>query len=880
MRKWLFSFGLVVFLAESVFAIDLMVSPSEMAWDDQGWVSASITNLVEEGVDLKLIVDLNGNGVIDGDDFVLTVFEMDDGGVNPLDAECFVDDKDGVVNGVIETTISFYGVAYNALHTVGDYIWQAIELDDNDLGVATSTVPFSITQSASSVWITGEVQNYIPPNDSIPGAHVSLEYFSEVTGASPSVWADENGAFTLYVPAGISTSDVVGVFGSAAEHLSVEEDPDTGDALSFFPFIDGLVTGENVMADPLYVVASYAGYDLYEISGAVVWVEPIGLGFETNPMAGVFVEMESDGEEDEIFSWDITDENGAFTVVFPGDSQASSSEILCEGPLLNMRGHVGTFSELAVTGTMSGVEIICPVANALARACVTDQETGEPLVGVDVFFESEDFFGDVYTLSNGFYEMGLLAGTYEAECDRDTLDYQHYISPEWKTGLVVSTMTPFTNAPFELERGYVLSGYVYDTNHTPLLEGSVALIERHDHWEQWRGDADVNRSGAYSLLSPTGTVFVRTSDFGEYFVDLYYTNSPGSIEEATSIPVTTNGVSGIDFYLPWGARVEGNLTHQNGYFVPSTRVRALVQDELGDWRCIGSGNTQEGDVFSFAALAESNVFVRTDMDYDSWSPKTWYGDTCSSDLALSVDLIAGQLVSYIEINVLPGYEVHGDVLDQASLSGLSGAVVTAFDAASNRYDHVFTDGAGNYYDLFMPTNVALVFYAGLSGYEGEFYDHVYDPADATGVILWAHERTNVAFVLYSSEMDSDGDGLADFEEDSHPDGGYNSDEDYSNPNDPDTDGDGANDGKEQFSGTDPQDGNSLFQIVESTPDSSGLILRWSSVPGREYFVQENPYLVDGVWSNVFSLTATSGVSAYTNGLIIEAAFYRVVISGL
>ena len=877
MRKSFVLFFVLAF-AGSVFSIDLTISPTNMAWTEQGWLDVSVTNFTEEGVDIKLYVDVNGDGVVNGSDFLAAAFEIDDGMSNPFGAETFVDDKDGLTNQAIETAISFYGVAYSYAHTIGDYIIQAVEIDDDDVGVATTTVPFSVTQPTSTVWITGSVYD-IPSSNAVAGARVEMEVFSDSMGVVPAAWADENGEFILYLPDGVSTSDVAGVFASAKGFLSAEENPDTEEFVSFYPFTNTLVIGENALEDPLLVVSATEEYDLYEVSGKIYWVE--GEPPETNAISGVLVEVEGEGDDDdELLSWDVTDEDGSFTLVFPGDPEGVEAEIFCENPLLILRGIVGTFSEVTVTGAMSGLEIVCYSAEALARATVTDKDTGAPVVGAEVFFESEDEIGDAYTLSNGVYEIGLLAGTYTAEVDDESLGYQHYVRPDWQSGLVVSNGIVFTNAPFEVERGYIISGTVCDTNRVPLSDGAVVLMKKHNMWTEWFGDVDVTPQGDYSLLSPTGTFYVCTDDFGDYIVDMYYTNTfKGNIDEATPVVVTTNGVTDIDFYLPTGGRVEGVVFGSDNNPVDWNEVRAYRQNATGAWECVGLGNIWGGGgEFGFAVPPGTSVTLRTMIDYGAWYPRTWYGNTCSRDLATTFSVTTEQTESNLDIQLFPGYEVHGQVWNQAGGAAITNVAVTAFDASSNQYDSALTTGGGWYNNLCVPTNVALVFYADASGFEGEFYSNVYNFADATEIQSTSHQNLGVDFVLYATGADSDDDGIPDSEEDTVPDGVYSNGVDYADYEDSDTDDDGVDDGDEQFAGTDPQDGDDLFSIVETDSDAEGLFLLWSSVSGRTYYVQETTNLVSGIWSNIYTIEATAENTEYTNAALIGQGFYRVQVS--
>ena len=876
------SLFVTLFLSASwASAVNLTVSPSSVAWTDQGWIEIDVTDMSSPGqmVGLFLYLDVAGNGVIDGADYPVAYFLVEDGYTNSVGAETLVDDKDGLDNSAIHTAISCHGVANDVLHTVGDYIWLAVEEGGFGPPVSDKAV-FSVTQSVSSVSISGEVQDYVTHNPK-PGSYVEIGYFSDTIGLAPSAWSDENGEFTLYIPDGVATDAVVGVQASSMGLMSVEFNPDTGEEISTHYFTNALSIGMNELTTPLYTLPEIASNDLYTVSGTVYLIGSGESGPETNALGGVIVETETE-EEVDTFSWDITDADGRFSLVSPSNDPGGVIPFWCEGTLLNLRGIVGTLVQVDVTNTTTGVEIYCYEAEAMAKARVTDQETGEPLTGVEVYYESTDgagFISSAYTLTNGFYEIGLRAGIYQAGCEEDSLTYRHYVQPAVSNDLVIVQDTVVTNTSFEAEPGYIISGHVYDTNNTPLGDGSVVLVEYHDGWENWRDSADTAQDGRYNLLAPTGTWYLCTDDFGDYLVDLHYTNHyTGNLDEADPVLVTTAGVSGVDFYLPSGARIEGRVQDQNLNPVSDLRVRAYRQDETGEWVCVSADHTENSGTFGFAAPAGSNIMVRTDIDYEQWFPETWYGDTCSRDAATGVLLTDLVTVSNLNIQVFPAYEVNGDVYSQAGMSAIAGATVTAFDIESNRYASVTTDGFGHYNNLFVPADVVLAVYAGAPGFEGELYQDAYLPADATGIQTSAYSYVTIPFVLYASDLDSDEDGLPDFQEDTTPDGTYNSSADYSNRNSPDTDEDGATDGSEWIAGTNPQDGDSLFEIVDAEAVPEGAFFAWASVPGREYVVQQRTNLVTGIWSNIYNVTATDGITSYTNDATLSQGYYRVRVS--
>jgi len=90
------------------------------------------------------------------------------------------------------------------------------------------------------------------------------------------------------------------------------------------------------------------------------------------------------------------------------------------------------------------------------------------------------------------------------------------------------------------------------------------------------------------------------------------------------------------------------------------------------------------------------------------------------------------------------------------------------------------------------------------------------------------ERIDLA--LGTLPLDSDGDGMSDAWENQYFGAGG------ANPND-DFDNDGFSNLREFRAGTNPKDDQSLFEVVEATPVTGGLRLRWSSVAGKTYQVR-------------------------------------------
>jgi len=876
--------GLVLAFSGSVFAVDLAVSPTNMVWSEQGFIDVAISNITAAAdVRLSVYLDVDGNGTIDTADKLATVFEMKDGQGHISGADTFVNDKDVAENGFIETAISFYGQTY--IHFVGNYIWQAIELNAAGHPVGTNTVAFAVAQPAGTTWITGQIQDYFHPATPLKGALVKLVYSSDTLGDSPTVFADETGAFTLQVPVGINpATDLQGVYAMVAGYMSATEDP-TGNPISFFPFTNTLAVGENVLPQPLYVVPELPVFQVWGITGNVYWVE----NGVTNPLAGAVVEVEStsfDDEGNDTPSWNISDTNGMFTLVYPESyDEWDTIHVVCSDPLLTLRALAGGVSAgFALNGSTNGINVYCHSADSLVRGQVLDSDTAALLAGVEVdVVLGSDQVGAAYTISNGLYEVGVVGGNaYNGQCDAQSLAFQLYVDPDYPA-YIEMPIGGIQTHDFPVERGRIISGVVQDLADNPLVGGSVILIHKNSgegwegDWENREGSANVSMSsGYYRLLAPAGEWILRTEGFGGYWVDVYYTNSYiGDMESAIPVVVSNANVSGINFTLSEGTRIQGSVVDAFGGPAGGNSLSTFLPAPALEWDFQGKGETDWGTgSFDFLVPSGSSVYLR--VDGDAWQvPETWYGDVGSRDLATPVSLPPGTTVSNLNIQLIEGFQLSGMVKEQVLDAGVANATITAFDLASNQYSTAFSDSSG-WCGMMLPANTPLTFYVDANGFEGEYFNNVYDIADASFLQKLPGENQNITFTLHATATDSDGDGLPDFVEDSTPDGNFGP-EDYSDRLLADTDKDGAMDGDEYFAETDPRDANSVFKIIESTPGAAGLVLRWNSVPGRQYWVKISPDLSDGSWSNMATVVATAPETTYTPPITQQKSYYRVQV---
>ena len=100
----------------------------------------------------------------------------------------------------------------------------------------------------------------------------------------------------------------------------------------------------------------------------------------------------------------------------------------------------------------------------------------------------------------------------------------------------------------------------------------------------------------------------------------------------------------------------------------------------------------------------------------------------------------------------------------------------------------------------------------------------------------------------------------------------------------DNDGDGMPDWAELIAGTDPHDPNSVLKLstdVRPSPQG-GLIIQWSSVPGKAYAVDSSTNLANDFSQRSTNIVATSTTTTYRDPIATGTGpfFYRIRVNSV
>lgn len=666
-----FCFGMV-----AARGLNISVNPPAVDWNVNGWVDLTISNITPGAlVQVALLIDVDQNRALGPADRPLLAFVLQDGQTNRFGAAYMPADRDGLSNGVIAARFSYHGLN-SPCHTIGSYLWVAV----TNPGMPAAQA-FAVIQDTSTVWVTGTVRSYSPPHEPIPAARVQMVWFSETLGFEPATWTDTNGAFRLYLPAGISTNDVRGVLAAGAGYLGADQTPD-GAWLSAYPFWRPLVTGHNALTNPLYLAEAIPDL-VYTISGRVVFVD----GATTSPVPYTLVggELQDPSEEEgaDLWTFDVTGADGSFRLFSPAGFRLT----LFLSPDVNMRGLVCELQDMLIqTQEISGVEVRCYPARSLARGRVVHVDSGLPVVGLEmfVFDEVQRTYGFGYTMGNGIFEVSALPSG-DDDCLAGAIEWEN----AWRLGCVPSFESDYftirdgevyTNILFELNPARVIRGRVFDTQ-TNALKGGWVRAFLANSWDQV-SKTDVNLAGEYQLPVPSGSYRLQAGGFDGYLPMNWsnhflweWDNGP----KHDPVIVTTADVNGIDYYIPQASYIRGTVRGE-GVPIEDVEVRAMI-----GWSWRGSDFTDANGNYELAVLGGTNYRVQAEPPAGTFWLYQYYSNAYYPDDATPVYTEPAMPATNIDFNLSKGGRIEGRLFNPDGITAFTGSAVVAGMDLSNAW---------------------------------------------------------------------------------------------------------------------------------------------------------------------------------------------------
>ncbi len=713
---WLFfliAVGVAIVLpaGDCLAVIAVTVSPSSWTFGDTSAVVMLQADTAAPGNELvfDVHVDVDNDGILDPEDGRFMSFTIADGQGPHLGNEFYWHDQDGGTNSSVTATFTAFGDWAEWLFA-GDFV-----VNVTDENASSATTGFSVEQDASyPCVVTGSVQMGGSP---VGGAIVMvMDMLADEDAARGTAAAD--GTFELRVESpgeygvyAVSIGGVVNLAEGSGQMVDVSE-------------------GANALPQPLVVFPGD-----HTISGKV-FASDSGDG-----IPGVLVM----GEAEEFFSVSVTSDEGNYSLA------AVDGEWECVGiewSQISRLGYVPAADRsVTVSGSdVTGVGLMCERATTLIKGTVKDGETQQGLMGIPLFAHEAVGAGDEemevsgYSLENGVYKIGVVAGEWWVMVDDYRLEGTGYAPPPGQLVTAPGSGT-VSGIDFLLWQAGTITGHVYeDDGVTPVQGGRVEAFE-FGTWN-WVAGADTQADGSYSLSVPSGSFSVRVTDV-EGFLQQYYLNT-WNWEEATAVAVAAPGeTSGIDFVLQPAAYITGHIYEDDGT-TPIAGVYVDASVFAPQWMWMDSDQTAADG--SYELVVPEGTYRIYAQPEQGWLPQ-YFDGVHSSDDATAVSAIEGVETSGIDFVLEPAATIRGHVYENDGVTPLAGAWVSALDEVTDEWWSSLPIGDDGAYLILVPSGSFRI-WADADGRVGEYYDdtHRFDDAQVITVAV-PTEISGIDFAL-------------------------------------------------------------------------------------------------------------------------------------
>ncbi len=376
-------------------ALSVTVSPPMITNDYVGTITLSISNLSSTGAKVRVdrFLDVNGNGVVDGNEWSGQSFYVTDGQlpvIGGIRNSNVPGDDDSLANQSIQTHVPYPNVNLTLDHIAGQYIYRVTDLGNSQ----TATALLRIEQAVLPQGVSGQVF----AQGGAPLGNAPVVVTSQNGNNGFGTVSDSGGHFTIYAPPGN-----YGLICVYAGQIAIGNG---GVTIGSGDFATNYVT--NVDTDGTTISG--------QVTDSVSAEGLPGIAVQAQTTNGLFVYI-------------ATGPNGDYTLaVNTNNWSVKLSE--GEGTILGYcRGPVTKLNADASSGSVSGQDFQLIKGNALVYGSVMTTQTN-PVPGVtmqasdtnNVVFDSEGL-----TDKNGNYSEAIVAGGDDTGIDGS--DLTGYLSP-------------------------------------------------------------------------------------------------------------------------------------------------------------------------------------------------------------------------------------------------------------------------------------------------------------------------------------------------------------------------------------------------------------------------------------------------------------------
>jgi hypothetical protein len=541
-------------------ALSVTVSPTTITNNYVGTITLSIANLSSAGAKVRVdrFLDVNSNGVVDGNEWAGQSFYVTDGQlpiIGGIRNSNVPGDDDGLPNESIQTHVPYPNVNQTLDHLAGQYIYRVTELDNS----ATATALLQIAQSVQPQGVTGQVF----AAGGTPLGNAPVVVTPQTGNNGYGTVSDSSGHFTVYAPPGD--------YGLICVYAGQIANGNVGVAID-----SGVFATENL--------TNFAP-DGTTITGQVTDSETAaglpGIAVQASTTNGLFVYI-------------ATGPNGDYTLsVNTNNWMVKLSD--GEGTILGYcRGPVTKLTADASSGSVSGLNFQLIKGNALVYGTVTTTQTNPvPSVTMQASDTNNVIFDSAgLTDNNGNYSEAIVAGGDDAGPDGS--DLTGYVSPSLAFFTVSSGQAIEANFVLQPISAF-LSGVVQDNNGSPL--GNLQLIA--DPTNDPTGALNQNFQSA-----PDGSFSVGVGPGGwNLFVECNTANSADLISQQLTVSVTNGeNLSGLVLVAQHATgTIYGKVTDSSGD--PLTPVNMFANATVGGaFYVSGCDNTDSNGNYSILSF--------------------------------------------------------------------------------------------------------------------------------------------------------------------------------------------------------------------------------------------------------------------------------------